>query len=266
MNIIVTGLIVLLATMSLETHAAPVIYKAEADFLLALQALGQPTIFENFENETVWGASRSSVTTPRSTGSVTHKGITWSSNYPGIPYNNGISTRTSNGNKSHYLYSSPHGNKIDSNIALCNNPVGALPLPCYQNDGILIQSTQAGKLYAVGGFIDANVGVNPTSKVTFLLDGVDIYASASDPNNDQRMGATIDNWSFFGVIDAAGFYNAELRELEGKDLEPVSIFMDNFTIAPTLVVPLPAAIWLFSSGAMVLAGVARRRQVLPACN
>lgn len=87
MNIILTGLIALLATLSLQTNAAPVIYKAEADFLLALQALGHPTIFENFENDSVWGASRSTVATPRSTGSVTHKGITWSSNYSGVPYN-----------------------------------------------------------------------------------------------------------------------------------------------------------------------------------
>lgn len=245
--------------MTFNTKAAPVIYTNEANYLSALSLLRRPIIFENFEKKSVWAASRHSVPVPGSAASITSQGITWTSNYPAI---NRIATSNTGGN-SYSLYSKAHGNVIDSGAAGCDKAQGpVIPPPCHQNDGLLITSEKVGLLYGIGGFIDSSSGTGAISKVTFLLDDKDVFANNADNiNNVQRLGKTTDNWSFFGVIDEQGFSSAELRELEGKDLERVSIFTDNFTIAvSTSVIPLPAAVWLFSSGMLMLFGMTRRKQ------
>ena len=123
-----------------------------------------------------------------------------------------------------------------------------IPIECFQNDGLKVESEAGAPLYAFGGRIDtANSG-----KVTFLLDGVDINGNDTDNiDNWQREGDAADNWAFVGVIDTDGFLTAELRELKGKDYQQVLLFCDSFTIAapPACIVDLKhfamlAAHWL----------------------
>ena len=102
-----------------------------------------------------------------------------------------------------------------------------LPEHCYQNDGLKIASENGERLFGFGGRIDtANSG-----KITFILDGVDIFANDTDNiDNWQREGEFADTWTFVGVIDVDGFQSAELREIRGKDWQQVFMFCDDFTI------------------------------------
>ncbi|MCK4998853.1 MAG: hypothetical protein KAS23_04930, partial [Anaerohalosphaera sp.] len=151
-------------------------------------------------------------------------GVVWTSNY----LQNNISTGDVGGSAPegvYAIYSLPHGMTTDGPIA-CDDMEEPLEV-CYQNDGLKVESAAGERLYAFGGRIDtANSG-----KVTFLLDGVDVNANDTDNiDNVQREGERADNWAFVGVIDADGFFTAELRELRGKDWQQVLLFCDDFTI------------------------------------
>ena len=234
-------------------NAVPVIYTDEAMFLADLPALGGSTIHESFENDTVWADSRNSISSPGSTPAVTSQGIVWTSNYP----ENNIATGGVGGSApdgAFALYSLPHGMTTDSGL-YCDSAEDPIPIECFQNDGIEVESEPGGTLFAFGGRIDtANSG-----KVTFLLDGVDINGNDTDNiDNWQREGDLADNWDFVGVIDPDGFSAAELRELRGKDFQQVFLFSDDFTIRRSL--PEPAAGWLGGSSVLALAGLARRKR------
>lgn len=208
------------------THAAPVIYTNEALFHADLAALGYTIIHESFEDEAVWADSRNSISSAATTPSVTSQGIVWTSNHA----QNEIATGTVGGSApdgTFAVYSYPHGLTTDSGI-YCDNAEDPVPIECFQNDGLKVQSATGDRLYAFGGRIEtANAG-----KVTFLLDGIDINANDTDNiDNWQRNGDLADNWAFVGVIDTSGFQIAELRELKGKDFQMVLLFADDFTIA-----------------------------------
>ena len=246
-----TTLLVLAGT----ANATPVIYTNEAVYLADLAALGYASITESFENDTVWAASRNSIVVPGRTPSVTSKGITWTSNYT----QNQIATGDVGGSASHgtyAIYSLPHGMTTDSGLYCDSAEDPDIPIQCYQNDGLKVESETGDTLFAFGGRIDtANSG-----KVTFLLDGVDINANDTDNvDNWQREGDFADSWAFVGVIDTDGFLSAELRELRGKDAQQVLLFADYFSIGVTAV-PVPAAVWLFGSGLLGLIGIARRKK------
>ena len=151
----------------------------------------------------------------------------WTANYP----QNNIATGTVGGNASDgafAIYSLPHGMTTDSGSYCDTAEDPNIPLECYQNDGLKIESAAGATFHAFGGRIDtANSG-----KVTFLLDGVDINGNFTDNiGNWQREGDSADNWAFVGVLDEEGFQSAELRELRGKDFQQVFLFADNFLIA-----------------------------------
>lgn len=233
-------------------NAAPFIYIDEALYLADLAALGGATVYESFEDDVVWADSRNSISSPGSTPTVTSQGIIWTSNYP----QNNIATGDVGGSApdgTYAIYSLPHGETTDSGL-YCDNAEDPIPVECWQNDGIRIEASPGGTLYAFGGLIDtANSG-----KVTFLLDGVDVNGFAPDNiDNWQREGDFADNSAFVGVIDADGFSTAELRELRGKDYQQVFMFMDGFTIRA---VPEPAASWLIGSGLLGLAGLTWARR------
>ena len=79
------------------------------------------------------------------------------------------------------IYSIPHGLTLDSGLYCDSAEDPDIPIECYQNDGLKVESETGDTLYAFGGRIDtANSG-----KVTFLLDGVDINSNSTD---------NIDNW------------------------------------------------------------------------
>ena len=118
----------------------------------------------------------------------------WTSNYP----QNNIATGTVGGSApdgAFALYSLPHGLTTDSGL-YCDDAEDPIPIECYQNDGLKVESETGDTLYAFGGRIDtANSG-----KVTFLLDGVDINGNNTDNiDNWQREGDWADNWAFVGV-------------------------------------------------------------------
>jgi hypothetical protein len=228
----------LLVLLSGITHAEPIVYTNEASYLAALSALGYSTIHESFENGTVWADSRNSISTPGNTPTITSQGIVWTSNYP----QNNIATGDVGGSApdgAFAIYSLPHGMTTDSGLYCDSAEDPNIPIECYQNDGLKVESKTGVPLYAFGGRIDtANSG-----KVTFLLDGVDINANNTDNiDNWQREGELADNWAFVGVIDTDGFLSAELRELRGKDFQQVLLFADDFTIGT---LPKPKAmLWI----------------------
>lgn len=210
------------------TNAAPVVYSDEALYQADLALHGFSSISESFEDDVVWADSRNSITSPGSTPSVISQGIAWTSNYT----QNNIATGTVGGapDGSFAIYSLPHGMTTDSGLYCDSAEDPNIPVECYQNDGLRVQSATGDTLYAFGGLIDtANNG-----KVTFLLDGVDINGNDTDNiDNWQREGDLADNWAFVGVIDADGFKSAELRELRGKDAQQVLLFADDFSIGVT---------------------------------
>ena len=207
------------------TNAAPVVYTDKALYLADLASHGFSSISESFEDDVVWADSRNSITSPGSTPSVISQGIVWTSNHT----QNNIATGTGGGapDGNYVIYSLPHGMTTDSGLYCDSAEDPDIPLECYQNDGLMVQSATGDTLYAFGGHIDtANDG-----KVTFLLDGVDINGNDTDNiDNWQREGDLADNWAFVGVIDTDGFKSAELRELRGKDVQQVLLFADDFSI------------------------------------
>jgi hypothetical protein len=236
--------------------AAPTVFISEAAFKAELASLGVLNISESFENSTVWGASRNSIGVPGKAPSITSKGIVWTSNY--AQYN--IATGDMGGSApagEFAIYSLPHGLITDSGRYCDSAEDPYIPVECFQNDGLKVESAAGEQLYAFGGRVDSNTG---TPKITFLLDGVDINGNPENIDNVQREGdLVLDNWGFVGVIDTDGFLSAELRELKGKDYQQVLLFADDFTIGVSAV-PLPAAAWLFISALGGLA-VAKRKQL-----
>jgi len=233
-SLVYAALVVFLVSI---IHAVPVVYTDEALYLADLVALGYSPIHESFENDTVWEDSRNSIPSPGSTPTVTSQGIVWTSNYP----QNNIATGTVGGSApdgAFAIYSLPHGMTTDSGLYCDSAEDPDIPIECYQNDGLKVESEAGNPLYAFGGRIDTNSG-----KVTFLLDGVDINANNSDNfDNWQREGEVADNWAFVGVIDTDGFLSAELRELRGKDFQQILLFADDFTIGT---LPKPKAMpWI----------------------
>jgi hypothetical protein len=242
-------------------NAVTMVYTDEALYLSDLASFGYAPITESFENNTVWADSRNSIVTPGSTPSVTSKGITWTSNgwAPDYPQNN-IATGDVGGSApdgTYAIYSLPHGLTNDSGIYCDSAEDPNIPIECFQNDGLRIESETGDTLYAFGGRVDSNTG---TPKITFLLDGVDINGNDTDNiDNEQREGDVADNWDFIGVIDTDGFLTAEIRELRGKDYQQVLLFADDFTIGVSTV-PIPASVWLFGSGLLGLIGISRHKK------
>jgi hypothetical protein len=231
--------------------AAPVVYTDEALFLADLATLEGSTLHESFEDEETWADSRTS--NPGSSARVISNGLAWTSNY----VQNNLATGTVGGSApdgSFALYSLPHGMTTDSGLYCDSAEDPDIPIECFQNDGLAVESEAGAPLFAFGGKIDtANSG-----KVTFLLDGVDINGNDSDNvDNWQREGNAADNWSFAGVIDPEGFLSAELRELRGKDSQLVFLFSDDFTIQ----VPEPSTPLLYGIGLLTLLGIHGMRRL-----
>lgn len=229
--------------------AAPVIYTDEASFLADLAGLPGETVFESFEDEVTWADSRNSIANPGSAPEVVSQGVLWTSNFVA----NDVATGTVGGSApdgAYAIFSLPHGLTTDSGPYCDSAQDPDIPIECFQDDGLFVESESGDLLYAFGGRIDtASAG-----KVTFLLDGVDVNGNDTDNvGNVLREGDLADDWSFVGVIDDAGFYTAELRELRGKDAQQVLLFGDAFTLRA---VPEPGITLQLLAG---LAGLAALR-------
>ena len=217
----------LLAFSGIANSAIDVYYdpldnaQAQADYLAALAANATitKTIPEGFEDEAVWGPSRTS-----SVASTTSQGLDWRSNT--------FNSRTGTGAALDGLYGFyfvPHGNTTDGiNCADFDGETAGFDDPCWQGDGWVVTSAAGETLYGIGGWIHDFSTV--TAKVTFLLDGVNV--------NADRDGEVISGWTFVGVIDTDGFTSVEIRELRGTDRDQKIIFGDSFTVGVSAV-PVP---------------------------
>lgn len=185
--------------------AEPTAYIDETTFLTDLAALGFATIHEGFENDTVWGVTRSQVVTE-----ITSQGLTWTANNP----NSGITTGEGPARTGLYgFYSLPHG-------GYTNHPPGVTcftPGEC--GDGWKGRVAD-GVIYAIGGWIDTNT---PPAKIGLFIgeypdNPVGFGETCVPPESENCFGnSTIGTASqFFGLIDTDGFKRFEYREMEGK--------------------------------------------------
>lgn len=211
----------------------------EIAYIDMLTELGHGTIIEDYEDDVVWDASRSSIANPGSTPNVTSQGILWSSNFA----TNDIVTSDVGLSGSFGFYSVPHGDQTaetDPTVCDVGDPI---PEQCFLHDGFVGTSAGAGTLYGVGGWIKGNYG----AEVTVFLDGAQV---------DFGTDAFLNGWTFLGVIDTAGFNSFEFREINGKGEQVIFIYADDVTLGVSAV-PVPAAVWLFVSGLLGLIGIGR---------
>ncbi len=177
-------------------------YTDEGSFLRALASQGFSAVQESFEDDSVWGAARSTIVGGfNSVRSATHLGITWTSTSDNSQITTGHGpARTGDWG----FYSFPHDDY--------ENGIG---------DGFAGSSTEP--LVAIGGWLDTNT---PPAKISIFLEG--------DPANGVDFGdgdfiAT--HSKFFGVINPGGFTRFDFREVEGTMEDAKFIFADDFTFA-----------------------------------
>lgn len=105
-------------------------------------------------------------------------------------------------------------------------------------------------------FSNINVATSPSSSFVF-------------PDYD----GTFDGSSFSGsqLVSILGLYNTYSGTFDGTNLNIAGVFYDpyydgytyNYDISASVSsVPVPAAVWLFGSGLLGLAGIARKKRVL----
>ncbi len=186
-----------------HVEAQVVAYTDEATFLDALTSLGHPPVLEGFEDDTAWGAVRSTISGGNHTApSISNLGITWSSSSA----NNEITTGSGAARTGNWgFFSLPHGDY--------DNLIG---------DGF--HGVAAQPLVAIGGWIETNT---PPAKLGLFLNGdlqnpIDFGANEGVLDTQPR---------FFGAIDPSGFTVFDFRELEGTIGDQKFIFSDDFTFA-----------------------------------
>src|SRR5437868_10880040 len=99
------------------------------------------------------------------------------------------------------------------------------------------------------GGLWGNPGVGGTAQ--------NLYASGI--NNAQYLGSAAN----FYVVTSSGTTGTGGNGTPGRLFQAASLVLDangNLSVVPTAPVPLPAAVWLFGSGLIGLAGVSRRRR------
>jgi hypothetical protein len=235
---ILTGTVLL--TLAGIANAASVRYTSEALYLDELASLGYSTISEGFEDNAVWGASRS----PFSVDSTTSQGLIWKSNFANSK-TGGLGGSVVDGE--YGFFSDPHGNTTDG-PSDCEPDEDNFSDPCWQYDGWIVESAEVETLFGIGGWFTSTVS---GAKVTFLLDDINV--------NEARDGDRVSSdWNFVGVIDEAGFSTVEILELTGADYDQALIWGDAFTIGVSAV-PVPAAVWLFGSALLGLGMVKRKK-------
>jgi len=139
-----------------------------------------------------------------------------------------------------------HGSVADNLSGYVNNSLSASvavifgsTLDWYADFATLVYEVAPGNGDTVAGigsaYIGSGINQNSPGSITFdLTDGMDFYVVAS-------MGATSKN----GFADGMNTFTMQ--------------FNDDTGLVAASVVPVPAAVWLFASGLLGLAGVARRK-------
>ncbi len=205
-------------------------------FLAKALALGHPSFTESFEDDAVWGPTRS----PNTLLSVSSRGFDWRANdfdpthvlpsLPPPPPPHQLTTGTGAAIFGQWgLFDPQHGYATGTEIECdIDNP----PPECLYHDGFTMKR-QAGEspFFGAGGFFTGFHG----ARVAIVLDG--------DWQNPIGGGVVGSGGSqFFGVIDAGptGFTEVQFREVDGKIGQALFIWGDHFTLLSQPVVPLPA--------------------------
>lgn len=228
----------LLLTMSGASRSAIMTYTNETAYLNDLAAYTR--LSESFEGS-AWDPVRSNVLDPNTLPSITNLGLTWENRFAPV----GDVTTSDGGGDVHegnwLFYASPHGGY--------GIPGLDCTLPGVCADGFKITSEGAGKLYGVGGWFTGASG----PEIMFALDGKIVIGAGGT-------GTSI--WRFYGVIDTNGFSTVDILDSSGTLDDQNLIWADDFTIGAA-VVPVPAALPLFTSGLALFGLSGLRRHLKP---
>ncbi|MBT8447973.1 MAG: hypothetical protein KJO38_12540 [Gammaproteobacteria bacterium] len=196
----------------------------ESAFLAKADELGFLDGFtEGFEDDAVWGSSRS----PDEVPFVDSVGIRWQSNHPDPPASNLITTGPGAAYTGQWgIFDREHGYATNFNQLACAADVP--PPDCLWHDGITGERRPwAPPLHGVGAWLrSADIG-----KIAILLDGIEI-----------PVAATSNTGGFFGAIDTTepGFSEFEFRELDATSEQRVLIWLDDFVMLGEIgQVPIP---------------------------
>lgn len=102
------------------------------------------------------------------------------------------------------------------------------------------------------------VGSTTYTDLMDTLGGADLYFldGAFDGLDYKAMDGNFDSWGTLGALDPN---NNLLEDFTGSGIGGFWT-ESSFQVSPVSNVPLPAAVWLFGSGLVLLSGLARRRQ------
>jgi hypothetical protein len=266
MNRLLAGLCLL--SLTAPASAAVLTFTNEAAYLAKLAELGYSTQTENFEGP-AWDGLRTSVDifgsrTYHAADSFAHQGITWDAYYDTMDY---VTTEQ----RFHALPGE------DSAAHLAN--AWSLTAVTQRQTNEAFRGIAAGTLFAVGGWLDTNVGSKYDEDCACYLPKMDVFvrldngpvedfgkdnALVYDPGNYPGMATR-----FFGIVDTDGFQQFAFLTDTGYGCETSGghscyygpmLWADNFTFAQTSEVPLPPAAWMFASGLFSMAEVARRQR------
>ncbi len=189
--------VILAGVLAVTASGQPVAYTDEAQFLADLAAAGYCLQQEGFEDDSVWGDVRSTVTGGFHTApSITNLDVTWMPNNS----NGGVTTGEGAARTGQWgFYEYPHGD-FANGIA----------------DGFV--GVGGASLFAVGGWLRTNT---PGARIVFLLDGTAVV-------DFDGANALASQHLFFGVIEAGGFTAFEVQETEGVLEDQKLVFADDF--------------------------------------
>ena len=231
----------------------------ETAFLAKAAELGHPSFTEGFEDDAVWGVTRSSLTA----AGITSQGIDWRANdfdpthvdppaAPPPPPPNHITTGPGPARTGQWgFFDRNHGYAWGS-LGVCD--VEIPPAHCHLHDGYtLAPSVGAGPLFGAGGYFTGGGLPN----VAIVLDGDYLNPIG---------GGFAGGYQFFGVLTSnpLGFAEVQFREIDGKTEQLRLLFSDDFTIlAEPPPQPVPG-LWLPTAAALVVlllaAGAGRLRR------
>ncbi len=176
-------------------------------------------------------------------------------------YVNGVTIDTLENLSSSYYFSLNRGDyTYDASAAGCTNS-----LDCGDNSNQGFSYNYA-RLYGAGNFV-FDIPVNAFGMDFGIYDGSSYGSSLKTTiylNGYSRTVTAVDQNSFFGIVDTSNNLGniAYSREQSVYDFAPESSggLVDNITYGSVSAVPVPAAVWLFASGLIGIAGLARRKQ------
>ncbi|MCU0305047.1 MAG: Ig-like domain-containing protein [Thermoanaerobaculales bacterium] len=203
---------------------------SESAYLAQLGALGGAGLIqEGFEDDAVWGVTRSPMTEPL----VVSQGIRWESNHPDPPASNELTTGGGPARTGLWgLYDPEHGYATGT-PAECDitNP----PEHCLFKDGFTgTREAGGGLLVGAGGYLKGSAQPN----LSMYLDG------------GPRIGLgrlTVGGHQFFGVIDTGGFSSFRIEESDGKVGQERYVFGDDFILATATSDTTPPQVTLVNS-------------------